>query len=444
MLCRDVNFDSNSVNPRGPVFLSYRHSDGAELATDLAWALRSAGIPVWLDKNDLPPGDTERRLDEAMQSGLSGAVLIVTPDIENSSCIKALELPRLLALDEQGTFTLSVASTIKKKTGALDYCAPDRLLSQSSGSLRRLRQDAAVTPEDLAKIALKHCRQRMEALKEEIELADRRIEISLQTRFSPSSTDLLGDLVMRLRPPVPDDRRPNRQGLEELQLSLRNLPHLLQIAGAKHARFSGGAHLSVAFALGAVLPTPLLGRVEAVDTDGHMWALSSNTPAIEASTRLLEITERSPRETVSGDALVYVDLKTPGSDLAFEQFLAAHPGRFAGVFHIRTTAQGNLRPAAAGAIVAEASYAIRQAASRLETSEIHMFLRCPWTVALLLGRTLNTFRVHLYEWENGPAYDESDAAPRYLPSLVVRSGAGGSPIEKVTLPARPEAAAQKA
>ena len=63
-------------------------------------------------------------------------------------------------------------------------------------------------------------------------------------------------------------------------------------------------------------------------------------------------------------------------------------------------------------------------------------LRCPWTVALLLGRTLNALRVHLYEWEDGPDYSGAIASPRYLPSLVVRSGAGGSPIESVILPAR--------
>ena len=87
-LPRKVKNGSSRVSPRGPVFLSYRHSDGAELATALAWALRAAGVPVWLDRSDLPPGDTERRLEEAMQSGLSGAVLLVTPDIGASSVIK--------------------------------------------------------------------------------------------------------------------------------------------------------------------------------------------------------------------------------------------------------------------------------------------------------------------------------------------------------------------
>ena len=111
------------------------------------------------------------------------------------------------------------------------------------------------------------------------------------------------------------------------------------------------------------------------------------------------------------------------------------------MFHIRPVVEENLVPEDAGAIVAEASHAIRQAASRSATSEVHLLLRCPWTVALLLGRTLNTIRVSLYEWEDGPDDGDSRVAPRYLPSLVVRSGAGGSPIEKVVLPMRQEALA---
>ena len=115
---RNVKNGSSRVSPRGPVFLSYRHSDGAELATALACALRAAGVPVWLDRSDLPPGDTERRLAEAMQSGLSGAVLVVTPDVGASTVIRDTELPQLLALEAEGAFTLSIASTIGAEAGA--------------------------------------------------------------------------------------------------------------------------------------------------------------------------------------------------------------------------------------------------------------------------------------------------------------------------------------
>ena len=435
---RNLKNGSRRVSPRGPVFLSYRHSDGAELVTNLAWALRSAGVPVWHDKSDLPPGDTERRLEEAMQSGLSGAVLLVTPDIGSSNVVKDIELPQLLALEAEGAFTLSIASTIDKEAGGLDYGAPDRLLSQPNPTLQRLRQDPALTPKNIADIARSHCRRRMEALRENIESVGKVMDINLQTRITPSASGLYGDLVVRLRPPMAGDRRPHRQGLEDLQLFLGDLPHLLEIASARHARVSGGAHLSVAFALGAALPTPLLGGVDVVDTAGHTWKFPDNAPAPAAATRLLEVTDCSPNGATSGDALVYVDLLPTRSDVAFDRLVEARLGRLAGVFHIRPVAEGNLRPEDASAIVAEASHAIRQAASHSGTSEVHLLLRCPWTVALLLGRTLNTIRVNLYEWEDGPDDGGNRVAPRYLPSLVVRSGAGGCPIERVVLPTRQE------
>ncbi len=440
-LPRNVENGSDLVSSRGPVFLSYRHSDDAELAMDLAWALRSAGVPVWHDRSDLPPGDTERRLEEAMQSGLSGAVLVVTPDIGASTVIRDTELPQLLALEAEGAFTLSIASTIENEAGDLDYSAPDRLLSLPIETLQRLRQDAVLTPKNIADIARSHCRRRMEALRRDIEAVGQVIDINLQTRITPSAGSLRGDLVVRLRPSMTADRRPHRQGLEDLQLFLGDLPHLLEIAGARHGRVSGGAHLSVAFALGSALPTPLFGRVEVIDTAEHSWTLSDNAPAPARSTRLLEIIDRSPHEAISGEALVYVDLLPTRSDLAFDRLLEAYPGRLASVFHIRTAAEGNLRPGDASQIVAEASHAIRQAALRSEASEVQLLLRCPWTVALLLGLTLNTIRLNLYEWEDGPDDCGNPVPPRYLPSLVVRSGAGGSSIEKVVLPTRQEAVA---
>ena len=138
----DTSKSTARVDPRGPVFISYRHIDGREIAVSLAWALRAAGVPVWHDETDLPPGDTERRLAEALSSGLSGAVLVVTPEIENSGVIRELELPRLLELEKRSEFTLAVGSTVEGQpgTGRLDYSAPDRLLGLEPGTVRRLNQ----------------------------------------------------------------------------------------------------------------------------------------------------------------------------------------------------------------------------------------------------------------------------------------------------------------
>ena len=424
------------VDPRGPVFVSYRQSDGSAFAIETAWALRAAGVPVWHDQSDLPPGDTERRLAEALESGLSGAVLLVTPEIEYSRVVREIELPQLLELENNEAFTLSVLSSIEREPGKLDYDAPDRLLAQPSGTLRRLKQEPAYTQRQRADGARAQCQRRMQAIRRDVEAAGRVVTVDVQTRIPPFATRVNSDLVLRLRPPVDGDRRPHHQGLHDLKLFLADLPQLVALAGAEHVMVRGGAHLSAAYALGAALPTTLIGRVEVVGTAGDVWALTGNAPVPDGPNQLLSVEPASPASASVGTVVVYLDLRPTRNDSAFDDLVAVGAGRFANAFHVRPTREGNLRPEEAAAITGEASRVIRDLAGQFRTSEVHLLLRCPWTAALLLGRTLNTLRVHLYEWEDGPDDHGNPTRPRYLPSLVVRSGAGGSPIEDVPLPIR--------
>ncbi len=96
----------------GPIFISYRQSDG----TATAVTLRAAGVPVWQDRDDLPPGETEHLLEIAIAAGLSGAVLTVTPEIERSAVIRVIEAPALLdqADAHPDAFTLQLASTVER------------------------------------------------------------------------------------------------------------------------------------------------------------------------------------------------------------------------------------------------------------------------------------------------------------------------------------------
>ena len=424
-----------AIDPRGPVFISYRHSDGGVLATETAWALRAAGVPVWRDQDDLLPGDTERRLQEALASGLSGAVLLVTPQVGKSRVIRGIELPRLLALAQSDEFTFSIASPIAEEGGNLDYAAPDRILGQPAGTLRGMRQQPVGTARQRADIARDQARRRIDAVRTDIQAAGGVLLIDVQTRIAAFAARANADLVLRLRPPSDGDRRPSRRGLEDLSYFLTDLPELRARAAADHARIRGGAHLSVAFALGAALPTTLMGRVEVVDTGGHTWSLDGNVrPTVDAMLATVSREEHGPGR---GPVAVFVDLLPTRSDAAFHSFVAGRGDDFSPALHLRPGRDGNLAAAAAAALVGEAAHKIRQLAGDRRTTEVHLFLRCPWPVALLLGRTLNTLRVHLYEWEDGPTDDGSASEPRYLPSLIVRSGRGGSPIEQVVLPARP-------
>ena len=75
----------------------------------------------------------------------------------NRSYSKETELPHLIALEAEGGFTLSIASTIEAEAGGLDYSAPDHLLSLTVQNLKGLRQDPALTSRDIANIARSHC-----------------------------------------------------------------------------------------------------------------------------------------------------------------------------------------------------------------------------------------------------------------------------------------------
>ena len=424
------------VDPRGPVFVSYRQSDGSDLAADTAWALRAAGVPVWHDQSDLPPGDTDRRLAEALESGLSGAVLLVTPEIKHSRVVREIELPQLLDLEKNGAFTLSVLSVIEGEPGKLDYTAPDRLLAQPEGTLQRLKQEPIFTQDERSNAARSQCQRRMQAVRRDAETAGHVVTMDVQTRIPPFATLVDADLFLRLRPPIKGTRRPHHQGLQDLKSFLGDLPQLVALAGAEHATVRGGAHLSVAYAIGAALPTTLFGRIEVVDTGGEVWALTGNAPVPDRAKQLLHIEHPAPAFESTGQILVYLDLLPTRSDSAFDDLVSESEGRFATAFHIRPNGEGNLKSEEAPLITGEASQVIRDLASQFQTSEVHLLLRCPWTIALLLGRTLNTIRVHLYEWEDGPDDDGRPRKPMYCPSLVVRSGAGGSPIERVCFPSQ--------
>jgi hypothetical protein len=412
------------INPRDPVFISYRQSDGSILALDTAWALRAAGVPVWHDKSDLPPGETRRRLEEALASGLSGAVLLVTPDIQYSSVVREVELPRLLSLARDDRFTFSIGSTVRGSDGGLDYAAPDKLLQQNLGTLRSMMQQPVATPHKRATLAHDHARRRIQAMRPSIIDGGGLLRIDVQTRIPPFASRADSEIVLRLRPPLDGQRRPHRQGLEDLQHFLGRFPQLVALAGATNLCFLGGSHLSVAFALGSAVPTTLFGAVDVVDTGGSTWTLTGNARApIEG--QLIEVLSDEIMEP-TGPSLIYVDLLPTRSSV--ESLLV--PRAVSRSVHLRPARAGYLSAGQASELVGELSHVIREIASVQRSIDVHLLLRCPWPVALLLGRTLNTLTCHLYEWEDAP----SEREPLYVPSLIVRSGAGGSPIQSVTLP----------
>src|SRR5689334_12476733 len=184
------------INDLAPIFISYRHSDGDPLAESAAWVLRAHGVPVWHEQTHLPPGRFQRRLQEALASGLSGAVLLVTDDMAYSSFVRELELPELLRLEADSAFAFAIGNTITNSDGRLDYGAPDRLLPQEIATLSDFDQFPVQDHAGLARLASAMAIRRVRRA-----AVDDRLHLDIQTR-APALGTPMAPLATRTRPPL--------------------------------------------------------------------------------------------------------------------------------------------------------------------------------------------------------------------------------------------------
>jgi hypothetical protein len=433
-----LRMSAREVLPSGPAFISYRQSDGTATAVALAWLLRAAGIPVWQDQTDLPPGDTRTRLAEALDCGLSGACLVVTEDIAESGVVRTIELPELLAIAEDPNFSLVIANTVRKKPDiGLDYGAPDRLLAQPD-RLSSFKQYPADTREGLVQVAGEMLDARAAEVRSRREpTSPALLRISVQTRERPHAHPADGaDLSIRLRP-ASHGRLPDPDSLVDLQDALPLLPHAVGKAAASEVRITGGAHLSVAFALGAALPSTLLPTMSVDDGKGGVWSCGpvSTTGAAELASLKSHGMRPLRAPGVRREVLIYVDLLPTPSDAAFTRLLSEND--FDAHEQICPSTSGLLDPATSGPLVEEIASRLRSLVQRHDHARLHLLLRCPFPVAVLLGRLCNTLRVVVYEWDDTELTGDPDARPRYVPTLQVQATHAHGPVTDVLLKPAP-------
>lgn len=423
------------VVPAGPIFISYRHSDGKVTAVELAWLLRAAGIPVWQDQTDLPPGDTGKRLAEALNGGLSGACLVTTKEVAGSGVVRTVELPELLTLAGHPDFALVIANTVRMPESStdLDYGAPDRLLGQPS-KLASFKQYPADTRAGLIEIVGELLNVRAAHIRSRHEQAGpESLRISVQTRGRPQAHPAdRADLHVQLRPAT-HGRLPDLGGLLDLQNVLPLLPHAVGRAGASSVHFTGRAHLSVAFALGAALPSTLVPTVTVEDKEGAVWSSGPvSTTGVTALTRLESHGMGPVKATgVRREVLTYVDLLPKLGDAAFTRLLSEN--EFDAHEQIRPQADGLLDAETSGPIIEEIAERLRSLVQRHDHARLHLLLRCPFPVAVLLGRLCNTLRVVVYEWDDTEVPGDPDSRPRYIPTLQVQATHAQGPVSEVLL-----------
>lgn len=427
---------STAVDVFGPLFLSYRQNDGTEIVAELAWLLRAAGIPVWRDKDDLPPGDTANRLGEAISDGLSGATLAITEDIANSSIVKNIEAPRLIGLHrEDSRFQLLIANDVAEGTGSLDYTAPDRLLGRIEDDLKGVDQSATST-EGLLALTRKALTHRMVQHRAAVE-ANGYFDLTIQTRNIGQVYDRTGgQLDIRVRRSN-HEKLPDPAGLEDLRCTLGFLPDAITSTGARKVRVGGGAHLSVAFALGIGLPSSRIGQLEVIDQRSDVWASGPEAAVPTPLTLDFDVAEHptTPSSGTRPRVAVYVDLLPTQSDTAFERYLDEYGATLKAHGIIRSPKRGLIDHESAGAVASEVAGLIRQFSGTHSNARVDLLLAVPFGLAVLIGRLSNTLRVRLFEWDDtdDPADKRIDARPRYVPCLEVRAGSTAGPITSVLL-----------
>jgi SMODS-associated and fused to various effectors sensor domain/TIR domain len=401
-------------DPFGPIFISNRKSDGASLATDLAWALRAHGLPVWHYETDQPPGDIEGRIEQAMAAGLSGAVILVTPEAAQSEVVRFVEVPRLLELQRsEASFAIAIATTIGADASSgeslkPDYEAPDRILGLRPGTLRGLKQYRYFERLDAVEIAAALANRRMALFRSTGAIS---IDVDIQTRESPGAWHSRAPLVIRLQPPDGGKRTPSRDSWQVFAPFVASLPGLLAEAGVAEVRFRGGSHLSAAVALGAALPTTTVWRVSVTGSDGSVWDDPGDGLAADVA---CESEQLAP----GGHLAVMVDCVPGAAHNAFEGLVNQLQGQVGATLRIRAAHTDMVAPGQGAATANVIARRIRDEAAQRGTTGVHLAMRAPFPLALMLGRRLNTLEVALYEWEG----DEGTGF--YEPTIRVASGQG--------------------
>lgn len=422
-----------AVRGDGPVFISYRQSDGTQQAEALENLLRAAGLVVWRDRVDLRPGTTTDRLEQALTQGLSAGVLIVTPEVAASEIVRERELPRLLQLDLDPAFSLCIANKVARPQTRkkCDYDAPDRLLRLAPArTLADKKQANMLTPEGEIEIVRDLLMHRIEQRRPQIHAESRDFTIRIQSRPDPFAIDADDDdLHVRIKAATAG-RLPSSEGLDLLRRTLPLTGDAVFAAGAKRVQISGGAHLSIGLALGAAFPETKIGNLTVRDVRGDSWESTPSTddPMATNFTSAKPSTGAAPSAETDRVAVFITLTPAPDRD-AFKCLVADSPEGFAAVEILSATGSDRIDSHEAGRLSQALAGHIKRLSADYGRAEVHLAFHGPFPMAVLIGRYLNTLRTVVYEWDG-----DMTNGPRYEAALVLEPGATAGPMMDVLLP----------
>ena len=396
----------------GSVFISYRRSParakGDEEALQVRNALRDRGVPTWRDLDDLKPVPTNNDLIATITSeATAGAVLLVSPEVEESQMIRVVEAPNILERFRQGD-----GFFIKPVLIDLHYSDVDRVLGLA-GVFQPIRnfdihriESKSLDADDAREIANAVLKQRLEAIR--AHHPNQAVSIGLYSRRSPSAEGLT----------LCHDVTPYFTNRDALPLAYAKIEAALFDAASALAatdnRISvvarGNAALPLGVLFGAVYSPfvfDLVWKQSAPWGELENWSIKSDVAQVATTVHYAE------DDLTSEDLLLAVSINAVVDYAAAEYVAAANLSPRAmisiGLADGPLKRGETITPQQGLKIARDALDAARTLKDRLrmKRANLHLFLSCPLALAVLIGQDLNTFgQCFVYEHfsERTPAY----------------------------------------
>jgi hypothetical protein len=407
------------TDPTGKVFISYRRSHVAEVATLMA-ALHDRGVPTWQDIHDLE----EKPMGSALRGTLtdpeiSGGVLWITPDLPDSPVIQRIEAPAMLerARRNDGFFVIPFLA------GGVDYDAAKDLIDPihayedlSRWNLRNVK-GSPIDHAEAAELANRVLRHRVGEIHKRLPKEQPlRLELNTRKRLPwKSGTALLLDWKDRF-----DDRLAKAGAWEQFLLpALEDVAQAIeQCAPDRTVEASGRLALPAAVAFGACFRggwRPATSWRQYTPRRGNqLWNIDE--PREESGFKA-EIRDHDP----AGDELAALVMVNDDVDPAFQQALRGLPA-LRGI--VRVTRPGDLphdlaTPGEALDVAHVTVDAINQARSvfRMTKCVVHLFMAVPAGLAMMIGQLLNKVPLaQTYELDDQGGVSRYVPAGRLLPS----------------------------
>ncbi len=398
----------------GRVFISYRRSParnaGDAEALLLRDALRDRGVPTWRDLDDLNPVPTEDELIATLNNEeISGAVMLVSPEMQDSQMVRMVEAPAIL-----DRFQRRDGFILKPVLIDLAYEDIDRVLDRPGAfqemkrfDIDRIRKES-LEPEDARRIAKAVLRQRLAGVLDRD--PSRPFSIGLYSRRSPSAVGLT---LRHDVTPYFVGRKPAPGAFAKIEAALYDAASALATTGDRIAVVArGNAALPLGVLFGAVYSPfvfDLVWKQAAPGAPEADWSLRSGLADVET-------TISNTKGNLGSEDLLLAASINADVDHAAAEYLEV--SRFSPRAMISLRLVGG--PLQRGQTISpqqglKIAYDLIDAARNLKTelrmrrASLHLFLACPLSLAVLIGQNLNTFgQCVVYE-------HFSDQRPAYAP-----------------------------